>query len=148
MNLTIRTFEVNDLPALLPLMEQLGYSHTEHSLLSNIEALRNSRGEVFVAERNNKVLGCVGAIIDTRLAEGTQGEIVSLVVLEEMRGFGLGKGLVNAAEAWLFQYADTVRVRANEIRADARQFYLGMGYEVSKIQVVLTKEAPTKKAKP
>ena len=158
MNLIIRTFEANDLPALIPLMEQLGYSHTEHSLISNIEALRNSGGEVFVAERKNKIFGCVGAIIDTRLAEGTQGEIVSLVVLEEMRGFGIGKGLVNAAEEWLFQYADTVRVRANEIRAEARQFYLGMGYEVSKIQVVLTKNAlskesltkepVTKKAKP
>ena len=108
MNLIIRTFEADDLPALLPLMEQLGYSHSEHSLLRNIKALRNSGGEVFVAERNNKILGCVGAMIDTRLAEGTQGEIVSLVVLEEMRGFGLGKGLVKAAEEWLFQYADTV----------------------------------------
>jgi len=148
MNLIIRTFEADDLPALLPLMEQLGYSHSEHSLLRNIKALRNSGGEVFVAERNNKILGCVGAMIDTRLAEGTQGEIVSLVVLEEMRGFGLGKGLVKAAEEWLFQYADTVRVRANEIRAEARQFYLGMGYEVSKIQVVLSKESLTKKAMP
>ena len=148
MNLIIRTFEADDLPALLPLMEQLGYSHSEHSLLRNIKALRNSGGEVFVAERNNKILGCVVAMIDTRLAEGTQGEIVSLIVLEEMRGFGLGKGLVKAAEEWLFQYADTVRVRANEIRAEARQFYLGMGYEVSKIQVVLSKESLTKKAMP
>ena len=143
-----RPFKSDDLPALIPLIEQLGYNHSENSLLKNIEAVRKSGGEVFIAERNGKVMGCVCAIIDVRLAEGTQGEIVSLVVLEEMRGFGLGKGLVNAAEAWLYQYADTVRVRANEIRADARQFYLGMGYEVSKIQVVLTKEASTKKAKP
>ncbi|MGH1432183.1 MAG: GNAT family N-acetyltransferase [Neptuniibacter sp.] len=141
MSLIFRTFKTDDLPALIPLMEQLGYIHSEHSLLGNIQALRNSGGEVFVAERNNKVLGCAAAIVDVRLAEGIQGEIVSLVVLEEMRGFGLGKGLVNAAEEWLFQYADTVRVRANEIRAEARQFYLGMGYEVSKIQVVLTKKA-------
>ena len=148
-----RPFNSDDLPALIPLIEQLGYNHSENSLLKNIEAVRKSGGEVFIAERNGKVMGCVCAIIDVRLAEGTQGEIVSLVVLEEMRGFGLGKGLVNAAEEWLFQYADTVRVRANEIRAEARQFYLGMGYEVSKIQVVLTKkvlskEASTKKRNP
>ena len=139
-----RPFQIDDLPALIPLMEQLGYSHSETSLLNNIETVRKSGGEIFIAERKGKVLGCVCAIIDVRLAEGTQGEIVSLVVLEEMRGFGLGKGLVNTAEEWLFQYADTVRVRANEIRAEARQFYLGMGYEVSKIQVVLKKELKKK----
>lgn len=148
MKLIYRPFQIDDIPALIPLMEQLGYNHSESSLLKNIEAVRKSGGEVFIAQRNDKVLGCVGAIVDVRLAEGIQGEIVSLVVLEEMRGFGLGKGLVNAAEEWLFQHTDTVRVRANEIRADARQFYLGMGYEVSKIQVVLSKKSLTKKAKP
>ncbi len=136
-----RTVDKADLPALLPLMAQLGYSHTERSLLDNITAVHNAGGEVFITEADGNVLGCVCAIIDVRLAEGQQGEIVSLVVSEKARGRGLGKGLVSTAEHWLFQHTDIIRVRANQIRQDAHQFYRSIGYKETKRQTILTKKA-------
>ncbi|MGI1670863.1 MAG: GNAT family N-acetyltransferase [Neptuniibacter sp.] len=122
-------------------MQQLGYSQSEQSLLANIAAVRKAGGEIFIAENSGKVLGCVCAIIDVRLAEGKQGEIVSLVVSEDHRGLGLGKGLVSNAENWLFQRTDIIRVRANHMRTEAHKFYQGMGYEEVKSQKVLTKKA-------
>ncbi len=66
-------------------------------------------------------------------------EIVSLVVNEGARGKGLGKRLVEVAEKWLLSYTSEIRVRANAKREQAHKFYKGMGYSISKKQVVLSK---------
>lgn len=136
-----RPFQQPDLPALIPLMEQLGYRHSETTLLNNIQAVQKADGEIFVVETSGQIEGCISAIIDVRLAEGKMGEIVSLVVSEEARGLGLGKGLVSTAENWLFQRCDCIRVRANQMRDDAHKFYQNMGYEITKNQVILIKKA-------
>ncbi|NYS61246.1 hypothetical protein [Vreelandella salicampi] len=83
MNPTYRKYKPEDLQTLVLLMAQLGYDHSEKTLLDNIVALREKGGEVFVAEVAGTVRGCVSAIIDVRLAEGVKGEIVSLVVSED-----------------------------------------------------------------
>lgn len=139
MNPLFRTYQTGDLPALIPLMSQLGYTHTEQSLSENITAVRNAGGKILVAEYNGEIVGCVSAILDVRLAEGIQGEIVSLVVNNNNRGLGLGKGLVNTAENWLGQHSSTIRVRANSIRDNAHRFYESIGYSKSKQQEVLVK---------
>ncbi len=137
---TFRTYHKQDLPHLLTLMTQLGYSRSADSLATTIKALHQAGGEIFVAELDDGIHGCVSAIIDVRLAEGVQGEIVSLVVSEQARGKGLGKGLVNTAETWLAQHTDTIRVRANEIRTDAHAFYRNLGYTSTKSQVIFEKQ--------
>ncbi len=120
-------------------MAQLGYEHSEESLAKNISAVRGSGGEVFVAELSGRVCGCVSAIIDVRLAAGTNGEIVSLVVDEASRGRGVGKGLVSTAENWLKDHTNVIRIRANVIREQAHEFYKNLGYSLSKTQVVFSK---------
>lgn len=79
MNPTYRKYRPEDLQTLILLMAQLGYDHSEKTLLDNIVAVREKGGEVFVAKVAGKVRGCVSDIIDVRLAEGVKGEIVSLV---------------------------------------------------------------------
>lgn len=93
-----RAYQEKDLQALIALMRQLGYTHSKHALLTNVKAVHKAGGEIFVAELNGIVVGCISAIIDIRLAEGTQGEIVSLIVDKDHRRYGLGKGLVGTAE--------------------------------------------------
>ncbi|WP_415896421.1 GNAT family N-acetyltransferase [Neptuniibacter sp. QD72_48] len=134
-----RTYQEKDLQALIALMKQLGYTHSEQSLLTNIRSVHKAGGEVFIAELNGVVVGCISAIIDIRLAEGTQGEIVSLVVDKEHRGYGLGKGLVKTAEHWLSERVNSIRIRANSIRTSAHKFYQELGYVETKQQVVLVK---------
>lgn len=42
--------------------------------------IRRVGGDIWVAEKEGKAIGCVQAHIDIRLAEGMVGEVVSLVV--------------------------------------------------------------------
>lgn len=121
------------------LLEQLGYELTVGTIAENIREIRTRRGEVFVVEENGRIIGCVAAIIDVRLAEGIVGEIVSLVVAESARGQGIGKGLVHHAEQWLAQSVSTVRVRANAVREAAHKFYESRGYQLTKTQKLFKK---------
>ena len=134
-----RKLKQEDLPVIVQLMSQLGYRHTVSSLTDNVEYVRTKNGEIFVAELSGKVVGCISAILDARLAEGVTGELVSLVVNESARGKGIGKGLVSTAEKWLIRYTKVIRVRANETREEAHQFYQSLGYAKSKKQIVFSK---------
>lgn len=141
MNTIYRKYTHQDAQALVMLMAQLGYDHSEESLSANISAVREQGGEVFVAEVAGNVRGCVSAIIDVRLAEGIKGEIVSLVVSEEARGQGLGKGLILEAEKWLSGKVSVIRVRANALREQSHLFYESLGYSKEKTQAVLLKKS-------
>ncbi len=106
---------------------------------SNIQEIKNRGGAVFVAEVNGRVVGSICSVIDARLAEGVYGELVSLIVSEKFRGTGVGKGLVEVGEQWIGKRATRIRVRANEIRSDAHDFYKHLGYRESKTQKVFIK---------
>lgn len=132
----------SDFPRMVTLLAQLGYNLDEAEISRNVDAIRQRGGEVFVARMGGDAVGCIGAIIDVRLAGGLNGEIVSLVVLESMRGRGIGKRLVDVAEAWLAEFVDRIRVRANARRVDAHRFYVAAGYREAKTQKVLQKRLP------
>ncbi|MBX2858456.1 MAG: GNAT family N-acetyltransferase [Cellvibrionaceae bacterium] len=134
-----RKFEDPDLPALIPLMAQLGYVHTAESLLKNVCCVRQAGGEIFVCEREGSVCACASAILDARLAAGVSGEIVSVVVNERDRGKGIGKGLIACAERWLKKRTSIIRIRANIQRQAAPLFYNALGYSLSKTQGVFEK---------
>lgn len=142
MSPVFRRYADDDLLALVQLVGQLGYEHTPQGLATNVAQVRQAGGEVFVAEVEAQVRGCVCAILDVRLAAGRHGEIVSLVVDESARGRGLGRGLVDAAERWLRARVTQVRVRANTARTSAPEFYEKLGYARLKTQAVFTKALP------
>lgn len=135
-----RPLQSNDLIALKALMAELGYDITVETLSSRMLAIRQNGGEVFVIEIDNKVVGCVNAIIDTRLAEGVVGEIVSLIVTHEYRGLGLGKHLIEVAEQWFKGRCSSMRIRANTKRHEAHQFYQSLGFEPIKTQHIFIKK--------
>ena len=139
MNEEYRKFKNEDIEALVELMAQLGYEHTSDSLLKNVNSVRRVGGEIFVCDVAGTVCGCASAILDVRLAAGVNGEIVSVVVSEQYRGKGLGKGLILHAESWLSERVFSIRIRANTVREDAHGFYKGMGYSLSKTQAVFEK---------
>ena len=140
MSQEFRRFKSNDISALVELIAQLGYEHTEDSLLRNVTSVRQAGGEIFVCEVSGMVCGCASAILDARLAAGVNGEIVSVVVSASFRGRGLGKGLIVCAEAWLRERVSSVRIRANTVRKEAHEFYQGMGYRLAKNQAVFEKD--------
>lgn len=139
MDLLFRKYTKSDIAQVQHLMSELGYSIDLDALQINIAEIGRRGGQLFVAEENSLVIGCVAVILDARLAEGVYAEIVSLVVGSPARGRGIGKGLVQMAEGWARQYVDKVRVRTNELRRDARFFYEALGYECTKTQRVYKK---------
>ncbi|MDO8827472.1 GNAT family N-acetyltransferase [Methylophaga sp.] len=139
MTITYRIAQAVDVPKLVHLMEELGYSTSDVALGEVISAIRQGHGEVFVAESGGSAVGCINAIIDVRLAEGKVGEIASLVVLENYRGRGVGKMLLEYAEHWLSTRVKSVRIRANTKRDDAHGFYAASGYTHIKDQRVFIK---------
>lgn len=139
MTIAFRPAQSSDVPELVSLMSQLGYETSEGQLQAVIDEIRYRAGEVFVAESQRRVVGCVNAIIDVRLAEGKVGEVASLVVDDAWRGRGLGRSLLHLAEEWLSRRVDNVRIRANAKRADAPGFYQSSGYERLKQQIVFMK---------
>ena len=120
-------------------MNQLGYSLEVGELQNNIRAIRERGGEVIVAAERSEVVGCVCVLMDARLAEGVYAEIVSLVVSENCRGTGIGKGLVTEAEKWSGEKVNKIRVRANAIRDNAHRFYKSLGYDEIKTQKIFRK---------
>lgn len=132
-----------DVPELVGLMEQLGYNVVPEQLLKVMEAIRQRQGAVFVAEADGRVVGCLNAIVDVRLAEGVTGEIASLVINEDYRGLGIGKGLVRHAEQWFQGRVAAIRIRANSKRTQAHALYASLGFARVKEQTIFIKRCQT-----
>jgi ribosomal protein S18 acetylase RimI-like enzyme len=140
MEVFIREFQAKDLDDLVLLMAQLGYKHTKNSLQNNLDLMQKHGGQVFVAEYDSNVCGCIAVNLNIGLAEDSRGEIISLVVSEQARGLGIGKKLVAQGEKWITSHTNRLRVRANTIRTQAHKFYKSLGYRVKKSQFVLEKD--------
>ena len=92
-------------------------------------------------EVDGEVVGWVHVVESTSLQSGTLVEIRGLVVAASARRTGVGRALVAAAEAWAVRRGhEVLRVRTDVRRDDARAFYLGVGYEERKRQVLLTRQ--------
>ena len=136
-----REFEDKYAERVSRLLSQLGYSVNSDELPNRIENIReNGKGTVFLALEEEKVVGCIHTMVVSRLAEGTCGEVVSLVVDESARGKGIGKLLLDESISWLKTRGQTkVRIRCNTIREEAHKFYLHLGYTEKKSQKVFEK---------
>ncbi len=140
--ITYREIETNNIPQLVGLIKQLGYDVTVDELKIRLELITsNKKGTVFVAENSKqRLVECVQAMIDTRLAGGTFGEIVSLVTDISVRGQGIGKQLIEESVKWLKAKGQTrLRVRCNSIRNETHKFYNYLGFVERKSQKISEK---------
>ncbi|MGB9593658.1 MAG: GNAT family N-acetyltransferase, partial [Anaerolineae bacterium] len=95
---------------------------------------------VFVAEAEGVVVGWVHVYAVATLESPAHAEIGGLVVDEAHRGRGIGRALMERAEAWARGMGlHTVRLRSNVIRAEAHAFYERIGYAPVKTQKVFAK---------
>ena len=135
----IRPARADDATRLTVLLTQLGYGRTPAEVGRHIAAAAaDPRAIVLVAERpGGTVVGCLGALISSRLAEGDRGEITSLVVDTDFRGRGIGAALVRAGAEWVQSHRMTrLRVRCNTKREKAQSFYARLGFQQTKTQQV------------
>ena len=138
----VRPANSQDAERLSDLSSQLGYPASTQELNRRLLELKGlSDHSVMVAEVEDSVRGWIHVFAAHRLESLPFAEIGGLVVDAEFVGKGLGKVLVEAAEAWARgRELASIRVRSNVARKEAHAFYRHLGYAVAKTQGVFTRD--------
>lgn len=131
-SVVIRSPSTSDLEALASLLGELGYPASPTAVASRLDRLaRHADIDVFVADRGGVVAGLATAhIVEAIHVDEPVAMLTALVVAEAHRGRGIGRMLVEAAEAWSVRAgALRITVASGLARAAAHAFYEAMGYE-------------------
>ena len=129
----LRAANLEDVPQLTDLLDQLGYPMSPAAVQDNLHAyLRDPDRAVLVAEVNGKIAGCLALdIARTFHREANQMRIVSLVIDRDYRRKGIGKLLLAKAEerakkegCWIIEVTSAARRKKDGTHA----FYEHQGY--------------------
>ena len=138
----IREAQAADIPVLTRLCDELGYASTVEQVQLRFERVTADRGHrIFVAEETaGAVVGWVQVHFTRWLASDARGEVVGLVVSADTRGRGIGRQLMQAAEAWTTEQGGALRVlRSNIQRKETHMFYERLGYAATKTSLNFSK---------
>lgn len=132
----VRDAKPSDMSQLLDLIHELEHPLSEKQVRNNLAALKKLGETPLVATLDGKVVGLCG--ISSRVVihrAAPLGRITALAVAKEAQGEGIGRMLVEAAEAWMRkQGCQLVEVTSNDRRSEAHAFYRHLGYERTSIR--------------
>lgn len=127
----IRPAVADDAPQLAALLGHLGYPADAADLPGRLLRLRSGGDDAFVAVLDGETVGL--ATVHSRAVLHVArpvAQLTALVVPPAMRGRGVGRALVAAAEQWArAQGAERLVVTTALHRADAPLFYERLGFE-------------------
>ena len=130
--MNIRQANSDDASEISNLMKQLGYSASPELIQQNLRSIETNDDDlVLVANSDSGISGVISChVIPLFHQVGNMGRITSLVINKKDRGHGVGRRLVEAAEAF-FANRQCVRyeVTSGDHRSDAHLFYLSCGYQ-------------------
>lgn len=132
---------MTDSESIAELSGQFGYSSSTKVLQGRMEVIMSSTNDcVFVATKNEEVIGWIHGFYTTRIESNSFVEIGGLVVDQKHRKEGVGKRLVEKVEVWAnSRGCDKLRVRCNVVRKETHVFYEKMGFDAVKEQRVFDK---------
>jgi len=128
----VRDANAADAPALAPLLGELGYPVAADALASRMRRMLGRDDQrILVAERDGATLGLLALHVFPVLAyDRDLAMIMALVVTESARGLGVGRALIEQAEAVGKSLgASRLMVTTHVRRADAHAFYERLGFE-------------------
>lgn len=132
----VRPAKSGDAAALVELVGLLEHEVDEKSIRKNIGALADLGEAPLVVTIGKQVVGLCGVhrmLVPHRPA--AVGRITILAVSEEARGRGIGRLLVDAAEAWMREAGCQIaEVTSNDRLTAAHSFYRHLGYERTSIR--------------
>jgi ribosomal protein S18 acetylase RimI-like enzyme len=132
-SLEIRGARAKDAPFLSGLLHELGFPSSAREITARMKAMR---GSVLVAVSDGEVVGFVTTSIMPVLHRPTAiGRLSALVVSKRVRGKGIGRALVTAAEKLLQERGcELAEVTSNLRLTDAHSFYRRLGYEKTSLR--------------
>ena len=133
----VRPMTPADAGAVATLSGQLGYPSTPLQIQERYRALVDDPDSTVLVATNGDgaIVGWVHVFGNHLLESDPSAEVGGLVVDERVRGTGIGRTLMDAAERWAKErgYLE-VWVRSNTIRKETHVFYQHLGYEITKSQ--------------
>ena len=128
----IRQAQRPDCARLSELIAQLGYDAAEDLLERRIEEYDAMEQDlVLVGVEEGRVIGLIVLNVVVPFHEaGKWGRISALVVSDGARGRGVGRSLLEAADAFFMSHGCShVEVTSGARRHDAHRFYVSNGYQ-------------------
>ncbi|HVE91466.1 MAG TPA: GNAT family N-acetyltransferase [Actinomycetota bacterium] len=121
----IRKSRANDVPAMAALLTELGYPTSPEQLTARLANFANVDGATLVCEHGGEVVGLIGLTRHPFYElDGFGTEVSVLVVTAARRGRGIGRALLDAAEAWAGERGSgLVWLASSQRRQDAHRFY-------------------------
>lgn len=128
----IREATLADVGAIAPLLGELGYPVDGETLAGRMRRmLGRDDQKILIAENEIGALGLLALHVFPALAyDGNVALIMALVVTAEARGLGVGRALIDRADA-VARSLDATRllVTTHVRRSDAHAFYERLGFE-------------------
>lgn len=130
---TLRPAGAGDSSELSGLLAELGYPSSPEAITRRIAACANLPGvKVVVAVLDGRLAGVVSVhSVPSLVLDAALGRITALVVSADARGCGIGRLLVEAAEAFAReQGCERIELTSGDHRPGAHAFYERLGYAV------------------
>ena len=129
--IAIRLATDRDLPDIVRLLGQLGYSISCDALADQFAIYKSPCSALLVAVLGERqVVGIAGGHrIPLIHQEGFVGRVTALIVDKEVRRQGVGRELISQLEKWFVQCeCSRFEVTSGDHRAIAHSFYSSLGY--------------------
>jgi GNAT superfamily N-acetyltransferase len=133
----IRPVRLADAAGLTELMAQLGYPSDAAEMEQRLPPiLGDDSYATLVAEVDGAVVGLIGLRVGRDyVRSGWYSQLLVLAVDEKARRGGIGRQLVEAAEAWArARGADVMVLHSGRQRTGAHAFYERVGYEATGVR--------------
>ena len=129
----LRPAQPSDAEELAVLLSELGYPSGAEAIARRISVCADLPGlSIVVASMDERVVGVVAVhCVPTLISDAALGRITALVVSTEVRGRGIGRLLVEEAEAFAHQQGcERMELTSGDHRPGAHAFYVRLGYAV------------------
>ena len=139
LDFTVRKAADEDTASIATLVTELGYPSTVADMRRRLAAIHTDPNyRTFVADVAGTVVGIAGVGIARHYERnGTYGRLLILAVAELYRRRGIGRALVDSAEAWSGAHgASLMLVNSGLHRHDAHRFYERAGYVSTGVRFV------------
>lgn len=131
MKISIAVAKPEDATRVADLLNQMGYATTELETVKRITLYGQPSYQLIIAKAEEITVGFIALhFYDVLHLPAPEGRISSFCIDEKVRGKGIGKTLLNAAEEYFKENGCyKIVLNSNLKRPETHQFYLNRGYQ-------------------